>query len=110
MAQRSNDQWLADLRGADVEDALAALRSIIVRGLQMALSKYDNVADADIEDFAQDALLKIMNALDSFRGESRFTTWAQKIAVRVALSEMRRLRWRDCNEEHKALMSALDAN
>ncbi len=47
------------------------------------------------EDFAQDALIRVLNNLDSFRGESRFTTWAQKIAVRVAYTELRRRRWRD---------------
>ncbi|MDH4136346.1 MAG: hypothetical protein OEW09_06480, partial [Anaerolineae bacterium] len=39
--------------------------------------------------------VKILDGLDSFRGESRFTTWAQKIAVRVAFTELRRHRWRD---------------
>ncbi len=52
-------------------------------------------ADANIEDFAQEALLKIMSNLDSFRGESRFTTWAKKIAMNVALTELKRRRWRD---------------
>jgi RNA polymerase sigma-70 factor (ECF subfamily) len=32
---------------------------------------------------------------ETLRGESRFTTWAQKIAVRVAFSELRRLHWKD---------------
>jgi RNA polymerase sigma-70 factor, ECF subfamily len=52
-------------------------------------------ADANIEDFAQEALLNIMSNLDSFRGESRFTTWAKKIAMNVALTELKRRRWRD---------------
>ncbi len=39
--------------------------------------------------------MKIMGNLDSFRGESRFTTWAQKIAMNVALTELKRRRWRD---------------
>jgi RNA polymerase sigma-70 factor (ECF subfamily) len=43
----------------------------------------------------QDALLKILNALDSFRGESKYTAWAHEISVNVALSELRRLRWQD---------------
>jgi hypothetical protein len=34
-------------------------------------------------------------AKSSFRGESRFTTWAQKIAMNVALTELKRRRWRD---------------
>jgi RNA polymerase sigma-70 factor, ECF subfamily len=40
-------------------------------------------------------VLKIVDALDTFRGESRFLTWATKIAVRVAYTELRRARWRD---------------
>ena len=52
-----------------------------------------------IEDFVQDALIKILDNLDTFRGESRLTTWAQKIAVRVAFTELRRRRWRDLSLE-----------
>ena len=37
----------------------------------------------------------IVSNLDSFRGESRFTTWAKKIAMNVALTELKRRRWRD---------------
>jgi RNA polymerase sigma-70 factor (ECF subfamily) len=48
-----------------------------------------------VEDFVQDALLRILDKLDTFRGESLFTTWAQKIAVRVAFTELRRQRWKD---------------
>ena len=33
--------------------------------------------------------------IDTFEGRSQFTTWAYKIAVRVALNELRRRRWRD---------------
>ena len=51
--------------------------------------------EANFGDFAQEALIKITANLDSFRGESRFTTWAQKIAVNVALTELKRKRWRD---------------
>lgn len=65
-----------------------------VRGLRYALVDWTGVTEADLEDFAHDALLKIIAALDTFRGESHFTTWAHKIAVRVALTELRR-RWRD---------------
>jgi RNA polymerase sigma-70 factor (ECF subfamily) len=97
LSERSNADWLRDLRepGKARTDALDALRVLLVRGLGYALAKYGNVTDADVEDFAQDALLKILDALDSFRGESRFTTWANKIAVNVAFTELRRRRWRD---------------
>jgi RNA polymerase sigma-70 factor (ECF subfamily) len=56
---------------------------------------YGGGVEANAEDFAQEALIKITANLDSFRGESRFTTWAQKIAINVALAELKRRRWRD---------------
>jgi RNA polymerase sigma-70 factor, ECF subfamily len=40
-------------------------------------------------------LLKILDGLGSFRGESRFTTWAYKIAIHVAFTELRRRRWQN---------------
>lgn len=97
MAERNNEQWLADLSqaGPVQEGALKDLRALLVRGLGYALSKYKNVTPADLQDFAQDATLKILDALDSFRGESRFSTWATKIAVHTAFTELRRRRWRD---------------
>jgi RNA polymerase sigma-70 factor (ECF subfamily) len=95
MAERTNQEWLTALRGPEREQALADLRSLLVRGLRYALADRLNVTEADLEDFAQEALLKIMAGLDSFRGESRFTTWAHKIAVRVAFTELRRQRWKD---------------
>ena len=61
--------------------ALADLRAFLVRGLGFALSNRSDVDDQILEDFVQDALLKILENLGSFRGESRFTTWAQKIAA-----------------------------
>ena len=94
--ERSNDEWLVALRGTPDEQALTDLRALLVRGLSFALAdRLRADPEAVIEDFAQDALLKILRSLDTFRGDSRFTTWAQKIAVRVALTELRHRRWQD---------------
>jgi RNA polymerase sigma-70 factor (ECF subfamily) len=95
MAERTNQEWLNALRGPGREPALADLRSLLVRGLRYALSGRSSVTEAHLEDFVQEALLKILAGLDSFRGESRFITWANKIAVRVAFTELRRQRWKD---------------
>jgi RNA polymerase sigma-70 factor, ECF subfamily len=95
MELRTNEQWLAELRGPNPNEALSDLYDLLVRGLRAALGGRAGVADANIEDFAQEALLKITDNLDSFRGESRFTTWAKKIAMNVALTELKRRRWRD---------------
>src|SRR5215203_2342227 len=93
MQARTNEQWLAELRGPNPNEALSDLYALLVRGLGAALG--GRAANADIEDFAQEALLKITSNLDSFRGESRFTTWAKKIAMNVALTELKRRRGRD---------------
>lgn len=94
-ADRGNDRWLADLRGPGRDRAIADLRVILLRGLRAALHGRTSGIDPSLEDFVQEALIKILDNLDSFRGESRFVVWAQKIAVRTAFAEMRRSRWRD---------------
>jgi len=93
--ERTNEQWLAELRGPNPGRALADLYDLLVRGLKAALGSYGSGLEANVGDFAQEALIKITGNLDSFRGESRFTTWAQKIAMNVALTELKRRRWRD---------------
>lgn len=96
MQPRTNSEWLSDLTGPNRDAAIADLRAILVRGLTFALaSRIQTDLDVLVEDFAQDATLRILDKLDTFRGESRFTTWAQKIAVRVAFTELRRQRWKD---------------
>lgn len=95
MRGRTNEQWLAGLRGPERERVIGDLRAVIVRGLKVTFSGRVRGLDETAEDLAQDALIRILDNLDSFRGESRFTTWAQRIAVRVAYTELRRRRWRD---------------
>jgi len=96
VTERYNEQWLTELRGPERERALADLRAMLVRGLRVALAgRVRQGLNEAVEDFAQEALIKIMGNLDTFRGESRFTTWAQKIAVMTASTELRRKRWRD---------------
>ena len=95
MRERTNEQWLAEVRRPNPGKALADLYDLLVRGLKAALGSYGGGVEANVGDFAQEALIKITGNLDSFRGESRFTTWAQKIAMNVALTELKRRRWRD---------------
>jgi RNA polymerase sigma-70 factor (ECF subfamily) len=93
--ERTNEQWLAELRGPNPGEALTDLYDLLVRGLRAALGGYGGGVEANVGDFAQEALIKITGNLDSFRGESRFTTWAHKIAMSVAFTELKRRRWRD---------------
>ncbi|PSQ89162.1 MAG: RNA polymerase sigma factor [Bacteroidetes bacterium QS_8_64_10] len=91
---QTNEEWLEALRPPRNEDALEELRAVLVRGLEATLRKrIDRDVEPLAEDFAQDALLRILDRMDSFRGESKFTTWAQKVAVNLAFSRLRRKRW-----------------
>lgn len=93
---RPNAEWLNALRarGSDGARAQAELRELVLRGLAAGLSgKVD--ASGSLEDFTHEAVLHIMQKLDSFRDESRFSTWALAIAMRVAWSNLRRWRWRE---------------
>jgi RNA polymerase sigma-70 factor (ECF subfamily) len=101
MTDRTNEAWIRDLStpGEAQETALSDLHTIILRGLPYALSKWLSADDPQFtaltEEVAQETLLRVLANLDSFEGRSKFTTWVHKIAVRVALTELRRKRWKD---------------
>ncbi len=103
--ERTNAQWLADLRGAPevqavaLEDLRQRLKRSLLYYLTQERSDLRDLAAHEIaqlaEDLAQEATLRVMNNLDTFRGESLFTTWTNRIAVRLAISDLRRARYRD---------------
>ncbi|MBA3074700.1 MAG: RNA polymerase sigma factor [Anaerolineae bacterium] len=101
MANRTNEEWLTGLRstGEYQETALADLTQIIISGLPYALTKWIQQDDPRFsslaEEVAQETLLRVMDRLDSFEGRSQFTTWVYTIAVRVALTELRRAKWKE---------------
>ena len=101
MKPLTNQEWLSALRAADNQLALEDLRLRLGRGLHYALAGRapDGLLESLEEDVAQEAVLKILASLDSFRGESQFMTWATKIAVRLAFTELRRKRWQDVSLE-----------
>ncbi len=101
MTERTNDEWLVALRSAGEERdiALADLSVILNNGLRRGLLGRVDTSAPEFstlsEDFVQEALLKILDKLDTFAGRSKFTTWAHKITVHIALTELRRKRWQD---------------
>src|SRR5215469_6581486 len=90
-------EWLAALKdsGPERELRIEELRRFLLVALRAGLAGNAAAGDAFIEDVAQDATLRILERIDSFRGRSRFTTWATTIAIRLAFTELRRARWRD---------------
>lgn len=105
MSKRSNEQWLVDLSvgGEAQAAALDDLRLLILRGLPYALSPWLGSSDPRlaplVEEAAQEALLRVLDHLNEFQGRSQFTTWVHTIAVRVALTELRRKHWENVSLE-----------
>ncbi len=112
MRQRSNSEWLTALRegGRGGESAVAELRKGLLGAIRAYLTKhYCEESQHLAEDCAQEAILIIQAKLDGFRGESQFMTWAFSIAIRAALGELRRRRWRQAAIEKAQLGQALPA-
>src|SRR5687767_15141040 len=101
---RTNEKWLEDLQanGAAQEAAITDLRNLLLRTVLFFFSRnrgdFESLAREEIlqraEDCAQDALIAVMNHLSDFRGDSKFTTWAYKFAINIALTTARRERWK----------------
>jgi RNA polymerase sigma-70 factor (ECF subfamily) len=100
---RSNEEWLADLRSEKRQDeALADLREYLMRAVLLYLDRHrEDLTNLDrrelehlAEDFSQEALLQIQAKLESFRGRSKFTTWAYPFVINIAAAELRLHRWR----------------
>jgi len=101
MKNRSNKDWLTSLRSTGIKKqrALADLRVIILDSLPYALSKWIRPSDPRfeplIQEVTQESLLRVMDRLETFEGRSQFTTWVYTISVRIALTELRRARWKE---------------
>lgn len=96
-APETNEDWVRAVRAQDPV-ALEALRAMLLRGLRSGL-RGNTVSDDLLQDFAQEAMVRIDAALERFRGQSTFRAWALSIAMRVAFEELRRARWKDVSLE-----------
>jgi RNA polymerase sigma-70 factor (ECF subfamily) len=103
MKLRSNAEWLTDLQNDIAKsEALEDLREYLLRAVYLYLDRYhEELAELDqrelehmAEDFTQEALLQIQAHLGTFRGESKFTTWAYRFVINVAAAELRQSRGR----------------
>ena len=99
--QIDNDQWLEHLSDPDCVNAetLSSLRSMLFKGLLKSLGGREGIDEAFVEDVVQEAIIKILRNISSFEGRSKFTTWAMSIAIRTALTELKRSHWKDISLE-----------
>jgi RNA polymerase sigma-70 factor (ECF subfamily) len=76
--------------------AMSELHALLIRGAHHELRRR-GVSGADLDDLAtqsaDDAMAAILAKLDTFRGESRFTTWAYKFVLLEAGVKARRRAW-----------------
>ena len=100
---RSEETWVDGLRaggGASYAADVADLRDYLQRTLAKGFNQ--KLTAQDLDDLTQESLLRIHQKLDTFQGQSRFTTWAATIAVNCALSELRRRRYQHVSLEDAA--------
>jgi len=106
---RSNQEWIRALSGTgkQQDEAIDELRQFLLQIALYTLYRYlidiralghsERLALA--EDCAQEALISVLDHLDEFKGESKFTTWAYKFAVNVSLARARREGWKQISLE-----------
>jgi RNA polymerase sigma-70 factor, ECF subfamily len=92
-----SQRWITALGspGADRDAACARLHALLLRAARFELRRRG--ARVDVDDLAMqaadDALVAILAKLHTFRGPSRFTTWAYKFALLEAGVKARRRAW-----------------
>ena len=86
-----DDGALVDLARVRNEPAIRALTRRYNRRL-FRLARGILRDDAEAEDVVQEAWVRAITALDSFRGEAAFSTWLTRIALNEALGRRRKQR------------------
>jgi RNA polymerase sigma-70 factor, ECF subfamily len=96
--------WLRALSavGAERDDAVRRLHELLLRAARFEVARRQQAVGPgsgadDLDDLASqaadDALVAILSKLHTFRGDSRFTTWAYKFALLEAAAKLRRRPW-----------------
>jgi RNA polymerase sigma-70 factor, ECF subfamily len=94
--------WLRalDATGPERDDAVERLHALLVCAAFAEVDRRRSstaAAAGDLDDLAiqaaDDALMAVLRKLHSYRGDSRFTTWAYKFALLEAAAALRRRPW-----------------
>jgi RNA polymerase sigma-70 factor (ECF subfamily) len=93
-----SERWVAELgagAGPVHDAAVVRLHELLLRAARFELRRRG--AHHDLDDLAAqaaaDALVAILAKLQTYRGQSRFTTWAYKFALLEAAVKSRRRAW-----------------
>src|SRR3954467_5640430 len=85
-----------ELTGPRRAAAIDDLHALLLKGAYFELHRRripSNEGGDRAADAANDALVAVLNKLDTFRGQSRFTTWAYKFVLLEAAVKARRRAW-----------------
>jgi len=95
--------WVSGLAidGSGGQEARARLHELLLRAARFELNRrrgsHPHLRGGDLDDLAHqaagDAMMAVLGKLDSYRGESRFSTWAYKFALLEAAVKLRRRAW-----------------
>jgi RNA polymerase sigma-70 factor, ECF subfamily len=109
MLDDASAEWVRALSatGTVREAALARLHDLLVRVAIRELRRREAgtwIPGRELDDLghqaADDAMLAILGKLGTFRGESRFTTWAYRFVVLEVSGKLGRHYWRQHPAEH----------
>lgn len=86
------NQTERDLIRLAAEGDARAVRSLYDRYAPRVFAVVRRIAGDDelAQDYAQEAWIRAIRALPTFRGDSRFSTWLHRIAVNAALQALRK--------------------
>jgi RNA polymerase sigma-70 factor, ECF subfamily len=96
-----SEAWVRRLSGRERGGAVEDLHALLLRATRFEIGRRDRpgsvVGSVGLDDLAvqaaDDALLAILAKMHTFRGNSRFTTWAYKFALLEAAAKARRRPW-----------------
>ena len=92
MSDTLEQQWIDRIREGDQHALEQVLMRHERRMYNVALRMVSRPEDA--ADVTQEAMLKIIRSIDSFRGESQISTWMIRIVMNAATSHLRKRRIR----------------
>ncbi|MGH2783283.1 MAG: sigma-70 family RNA polymerase sigma factor [Thermoleophilaceae bacterium] len=96
--------WLRALSGTGPErdEAVERLHALLLRAARFEVNRRRALSgggSGDLDDLAMqaadDALVAVLSKLHTYRGDSRFTTWAYKFALLEAAARLRRRPWHE---------------
>ena len=100
-----SQEWVDALSGTGRrrDDAVARLHALLLRAARFEIARrrraFAGSRPGEVDDLATqaaaDALMAITRKLHTYRGDSRFTTWAYKFALLEAAVKVRRRAWQE---------------